>query len=74
MVTIRHNAARAAAMANDTPEVMQDPFAPKIDLYVRPAQAKDAEGIMDIYNRYVASSIIPEDQEPLTAFDVQCLM
>lgn len=74
MVTIRHNAARATALANGTPEGVQDPFGPKIVMYVRPAQAMDAEGIMDIYNRYIASSVIPEDQEPLTLFDVQCLM
>jgi L-amino acid N-acyltransferase YncA len=58
------------AMAVDEP----NPFSPKIDMYVRPAQEKDADAIMKIYNHYVATSIIPEDQEPISIDDAVYLV
>jgi L-amino acid N-acyltransferase YncA len=58
------------AMAVDEP----NPFSPKVDMYVRPAQLKDAQDIMKIYNYYVATSIIPEDQQPISLEDAQALI
>jgi L-amino acid N-acyltransferase YncA len=58
------------AMAVDEP----NPFSPKIDMYVRPVQEKDADAIMKIYNHYVATSIVPEDQDPISITDAQYLI
>lgn len=35
-------------------------------MYVRPAELKDAAAIRDIYNYYIRSTIIPEDQTEIT--------
>jgi L-amino acid N-acyltransferase YncA len=58
------------AMAVDEP----NPFSPKVEMYVRPAQQKDAQDIMKIYNYYVLNSIIPEDQQPINLEDAQALI
>jgi L-amino acid N-acyltransferase YncA len=58
------------AMAVDEP----NPFSPAIEMYVRPAQQKDAQDIMKIYNHYVATSIIPEDQLPISLEDAKALI
>lgn len=47
-----------------------NPFAPKIEIYLRPATETDAKEILQIYNHYIAESHIPEDQEPLTENDI----
>jgi L-amino acid N-acyltransferase YncA len=49
---------------------LPNPFAPTIDVYLRPARVQDAQQIGHIYNHYVANSHITEDQEPITAEDV----
>jgi L-amino acid N-acyltransferase YncA len=41
-------------------------YSPEIDIYIRPAEMKDATAIRDIYNYYVLNSIIPEDQYEIT--------
>lgn len=51
-----------------------NPYAPKIDIYLRPVTATDAKQILQIYNHYIAGSYIPEDQEPLTESDVEYLI
>ncbi len=58
------------AMAVDEP----NPFSPTIEMYVRPAQQKDAQDIMNIYNHYVVNSTIPEDQQPISLLDAQELI
>lgn len=44
-----------------------NPFAPEIDIYLRPVEFKDAANLAVIYNHYVMNSTIPEDQEKITA-------
>jgi len=61
---------RQIALAVDEP----NPFSPKVEMYVRPAQQKDAQDIRKIYNHYVNSSIIPEDQEPISLDDAEALI
>lgn len=45
-------------------------FAPAIDMYLRPAEEKDVADIAAIYNHYIVSSIIPEDQQKVTPEDM----
>jgi L-amino acid N-acyltransferase YncA len=61
---------RQIAMAVDEP----NPFSPKVEMYVRPAQRKDAQDIRKIYNHYVVNSIIPEDQQPISLEDAELLV
>jgi L-amino acid N-acyltransferase YncA len=49
---------------------LPNPFAPTIDIYLRPAKVQDAQQICQIYNHYVVNGHITEDQEPITAEDV----
>ncbi|KAI9646073.1 hypothetical protein NHQ30_005512 [Ciborinia camelliae] len=51
-----------------------NPYAPKIEIYLRPATEADAKQILQIYNHYITESYIPEDQEPLTESDIQFLI
>lgn len=54
-------ARRMAAIANKS--LPPHPFAPKIPIYLRPAQKKDIPGITAVYNSYTLHSIAVEDQE-----------
>ncbi|KAF7879163.1 hypothetical protein EAF04_000362 [Stromatinia cepivora] len=51
-----------------------NPYAPKIEIYLRPATEADAKQILQIYNHYIIESYIPEDQEPLTESDILFLI
>ncbi|APA10626.1 hypothetical protein SS1G_12541 [Sclerotinia sclerotiorum 1980 UF-70] len=51
-----------------------NPYAPKIEIYLRPATEADAKQILQIYNHYIIESYIPEDQEPLTESDILYLI
>ncbi|QSZ34890.1 hypothetical protein DSL72_007751 [Monilinia vaccinii-corymbosi] len=51
-----------------------NPFAPKIEIYLRPATETDVKQILQIYNHYIAESYIPEDQEPLIESDILFLI
>ncbi|KAJ8065702.1 hypothetical protein OCU04_006374 [Sclerotinia nivalis] len=51
-----------------------NPYAPKIEVYLRPATEADAKQILQIYNHYIIESYIPEDQEPLTESDILFLI
>ena len=50
------------------------PFAPLIDIYLRPADDNDAQEIAEIYNHYVDHSIIPEDQTKVTAAQIKYMI
>jgi len=65
MMTAQLNAHRIRELATKAPEV--DPFAPSIDIYLRPAVPNDAGGIAEVYNHYVEHTIIPEDQKVVRA-------
>ena len=41
-------------------------WTPKIDMYTRPVESKDAAAIASIYNWYVVNSTVTEDQTPVT--------
>ncbi|EPE36122.1 Acyl-CoA N-acyltransferases (Nat) [Glarea lozoyensis ATCC 20868] len=49
---------------------LPNPFAPKIDVYLRPATVGDAQQVAHIYNHYVMNSHITEDQEPVSTDEV----
>lgn len=51
-----------------------DPFAPSIEIYVRPAMNKDAAGLTAVYNYYIAHSNIPEDQTAITEQDMLAII
>ncbi|ESZ93004.1 hypothetical protein SBOR_6625 [Sclerotinia borealis F-4128] len=64
---IADNAHQQALLAM---EPAPNPYAPKIEIYLRPATEADAKQILQIYNHYITESYIPEDQEPLTESDI----
>ncbi|CAD6456493.1 284cad9f-ae43-43d9-9a42-56d8d6e78cde [Sclerotinia trifoliorum] len=51
-----------------------NPYAPKIEIYLRPATEADAKEILQIYNHYIIESYTPEDQEPLAESDILFLI
>ncbi|KAH8595580.1 hypothetical protein B0O99DRAFT_150344 [Bisporella sp. PMI_857] len=55
-------------------EIGPHPFAPKIDIYLRPAVAKDISQITKIYNHYALNTILTEDQEAVTEDDMKYLL
>lgn len=77
----RRNKERAALEANQAraqeiaarPEE-PNPFAPTIDIYLRPADDKDAADLAVIYNHYILKSNIPEDQEKIGTEDALWLI
>ncbi|KUJ20888.1 uncharacterized protein LY89DRAFT_770041 [Mollisia scopiformis] len=63
--TIKHQNEQLAAFVPGP-----SPFQPAMEMYLRPAEPKDAAGIAAIYNMAIQSSNIPEDQAPITAEQV----
>ncbi|KAF4637883.1 hypothetical protein G7Y89_g188 [Cudoniella acicularis] len=51
-----------------------DPFAPKIDVYLRPATKEDASGVATIYNQHVTTTFIPEDQAAISQEDIEYMI
>lgn len=62
------NAAHQEEILAREPE--PNPWAPRIDMYMRPASTKDLQGIVNIYNHYINHTIIPEAQKPMTLRDM----
>lgn len=63
---------RRLELLNAPPE--PHPFAPTIDIYLRPAKDQDSMGIAEIYNYYVINSNVPEDQATVHANDIKTLL
>jgi hypothetical protein len=59
---------RHAEVANMLQE--PNPFAPQIDVYLRPVEYKDVADLTVIYNHYVMNTNIPEDQEKIAIEDM----
>ncbi|KAL2074749.1 hypothetical protein VTL71DRAFT_8528 [Oculimacula yallundae] len=59
-------------IAEQEPE--KNPFAPAIDIYLRPAEEKDAADVVAIYNWYISNTDIPEDQTPIGIEDGKWLI
>lgn len=70
--TAKANADRVAEILSREPE--PNPFAPIIDVYLRPATKKDAFGIAIVYNHWVLHSSVPEDQKAISEDDVISLI
>lgn len=51
-----------------------NPFAPAIEVYMRPATILDAAGIAEIYNYYVEKSNVPEDQAKISVDDAKAMV
>lgn len=51
-----------------------NPFAPAMDMYLRPAEEKDAQGIAYVYNMAIETSNVPEDQLHVTVDQVAWLI
>ncbi|TAQ87575.1 hypothetical protein B7494_g4109 [Chlorociboria aeruginascens] len=66
------DAAHYHELASREPE--PNPFAPNIDIYLRPATEKDAKGIAEVYNYYVNYSDVPEDQVSVVDEDIRQLI
>lgn len=49
-------------------------FAPKIDIYLRPATLSDALDVTKIYNYYICNTNIPEDQSPIFKGDAEFMI
>ena len=45
---------------------LPNPYKPKADIYIRPAQARDLPQIVEIYNHYVKTSAVALELDPLT--------
>ncbi|KAH8815851.1 hypothetical protein F5884DRAFT_664021 [Xylogone sp. PMI_703] len=63
---------RQLDLLNAPPE--PHPFAPAIDIYLKPADEGDIAGITRIYNYYVTNSTVPEDQIPVEESDIRLLL
>lgn len=55
-------------------EPMPNQFAPKIDIYLRPATPSDAIEVAKIYNHYICNTHIPEDQSPIGKEDAEFMI
>jgi L-amino acid N-acyltransferase YncA len=53
---------------------LPNPFAPTIDIYLRPATVRDAEQVGRIYNHYVTNSYVTEDQEPVVVKEIASMI
>ncbi|KAH9222719.1 hypothetical protein DL95DRAFT_285821 [Leptodontidium sp. 2 PMI_412] len=63
---------RFREIASQEPE--PNTFSPAIDMYMRPAEEKDATDVVAIYNWYISNTAIPEDQVPIGIEDGKWLI